>query len=94
MDGAALNHRDVFQRQNSYPNLSKESAVGADGVGHIVGVASGFNLEHWIGKRVLLTPGRGWESDPAGPEHKYGILGGQKGMIGEQRSEHLTCHNC
>lgn len=72
----ALNHRDVFQRQNAYPNLSSESPVGADGVGVVQGNG------HWGGKRVVFNPGHGWESDPAAPESTFGILGGQKGMIG------------
>ncbi|BFZ57731.1 hypothetical protein PYCC9005_004784 [Savitreella phatthalungensis] len=71
MIAGALNHRDVFQRQNAYPSLSVSSPVGADGVGVLGG-----------GERVLLTPGRGWESDRWGPEGKYGILGGQVGMPG------------
>lgn len=73
----ALNHRDVFQRQNAYPNLSAESPVGADGVGVVV-----EGPAHLRGKRVLFVPGHGWESAVAAPEGPYGILGGQKGMIG------------
>lgn len=87
MVAGALNHRDVFQRQNAYPSLSPTSAVGADGVGVLEG-----------GERVLLTPGRGWAADPRGPEGKYGILGGQIGMIGTfceynvvPRSEIVPC---
>lgn len=34
---------------------------------------------HWLGKRVILAPGRGWQSSPDGPEEDlYGILGGTK----------------
>lgn len=73
----ALNHRDVFQRQNAYPNMSSESPVGADGVGVVVSDHS-----KWSGKRVVFVPGHGWENSPAAPEGPYGILGGQKGMIG------------
>lgn len=72
----ALNHRDVFQRQNAYPNLSSASPVGADGVGVVQGTGK------LGGKKIVFVPGDGWESDPAAPEGKYGILGGQKGMIG------------
>lgn len=33
----------------------------------------------WLGKRVLLAPGRGWRDSPDGPEgDSYGILGGTK----------------
>ncbi|CCG81650.1 Putative uncharacterized protein [Taphrina deformans PYCC 5710] len=73
----ALNHRDVFQRQNAYPSLSVDSPVGADGVGVVTDGSAKLK-----GKRVLFTPGHGWESDPAAPEGAYGILGGQTGMIG------------
>lgn len=72
---AALNHRDVFQRQNSYPNLGLENIIGSDGVGVVVdGTLKG--------ERVLFQPGKGWESDTHGPEGPYGILGGQNGMSG------------
>lgn len=27
------------------------------------------------GKQVVIVPGKGWDSDPRGPEGKYGILG-------------------
>lgn len=74
----ALNHRDVFQRQNAYPNMSSESPVGADGVG-IVTKGGASQLQ---GQRVLFVPNRGWETDPVAPEGDHGILGGQKGMIG------------
>lgn len=32
----------------------------------------------WLGKKVILTPGRGWKDDPCGPESPkgYAILGG------------------
>lgn len=73
----ALNHRDVFQRQNAYPNLSPDSPIGADGVGFVVDGKSKFR-----DKRVLLMPGQGWESSPLAPESQYTILGGQVGMSG------------
>lgn len=68
----ALNHRDVFQRQNAYPNLSSSSPVGADGVGIIQG----------SNRRVVFVPIVSWESAVAAPDGNFGILGGQKDMIG------------
>lgn len=44
----------------------------ADGVGIIT------SSHAQKGKRVLLTPGYGWKTDPAGPEGAYAILGGTK----------------
>lgn len=73
----ALNHRDVFQRQNAYGNMSRESPVGADGVGIVKEGPPSLR-----GKRVVFVPGKGWETSSAAPEGQYGILGGQKGMIG------------
>lgn len=48
----------------------------ADGVG----VVTGPNDSPLKGKRVILTPGYGWDKDPAGPESPkgYAILGGTK----------------
>ena len=44
MLAGALNHRDVFQRQASYPNMSAESPVGADGVGIVVDAKGNSSL--------------------------------------------------
>lgn len=51
----------------------------ADGCGVVSGVGSSAS-KSWLGKRVILTPGRGWDKDPAGPEASdgYKILGGTK----------------
>jgi NADPH:quinone reductase-like Zn-dependent oxidoreductase len=49
----------------------------ADGCGVVTGVGSLANKK-WLGKTVILTPGRGWEDSPDGPEapRGYKILGG------------------
>jgi hypothetical protein len=50
----------------------------ADGVGIVVGAGSKAVESRWTGKRVLLAPARGWDSDPRGPEGPFAILGGTK----------------
>lgn len=49
----------------------------ADACGLVTKVGSAAD-KSWLGKRVILTPGRGWKDDPCGPEEEggYKILGG------------------
>ncbi|KAF4614488.1 hypothetical protein D9613_002477 [Agrocybe pediades] len=39
-------------------------------------IASGTPDDPLLNKRVFLTPTRGWNEDPQGPESRFGILGG------------------
>ena len=77
MHAAALNHRDLFLRQHLYPAPSFEVPLLADGYGVVTSVGSSAS-KSWMGKRVILTPGRGWKDSPYGPESPkgYQILGG------------------
>lgn len=77
MQASALNHRDLFLRQHLYPAVSFDVPLLADGYGIVTSVGSSAS-KSWIGKAVILTPGRGWKSDPVGPESAggYKILGG------------------
>ncbi|EPE28297.1 NAD(P)-binding Rossmann-fold containing protein [Glarea lozoyensis ATCC 20868] len=72
---AALNHRDFFLRQHLYPSPSFTTPLLADGTGLVVALGPNTS-QSWLGKRVLLTPGRGWDASPSGPEERYAILGG------------------
>lgn len=74
---AALNHRDLFLRQHLYPSPSFETPLLADGYGVVTAVGSSAS-KSWLGKTVILTPGRGWKDSPDGPESPtgYAILGG------------------
>jgi NADPH:quinone reductase-like Zn-dependent oxidoreductase len=50
----------------------------ADGYGVVTAVGSAAD-KSWLGKSVVLTPGRGWKDSPEGPESAsgyYAILGG------------------
>lgn len=77
---AALNHRDLFQRQNLYPGTTEGVTLLADGAGVVTATGSSPEAKKWLHKRVILNPGTGWKEDPDGPEdHRgYAILGGTK----------------
>jgi NADPH:quinone reductase-like Zn-dependent oxidoreductase len=65
---AALNHRDFFIRQHLYPAVAFDTPMLSDGSGTVVQLGKGVQNEGLLNKLVVLTPMRGWESDPDGPE--------------------------
>ncbi|KAF7721282.1 hypothetical protein EC973_004975 [Apophysomyces ossiformis] len=73
IQAAALNHRDVWILKGMYPGISPDSVMGADAVGIVVQNGPSASVE--VGQRVLLNPGRGWESDERGPEKDLRMLG-------------------
>ncbi|KAI9882947.1 MAG: formate dehydrogenase (NAD+) [Watsoniomyces obsoletus] len=78
---AALNHRDLFIRQHLYPSPAFDVPLLADGVGTVISTGSAELDSIWKGKRVILTPGRGWDRSAEGPDSEtgqYAILGGTK----------------
>ncbi|KAK1752063.1 hypothetical protein QBC47DRAFT_64383 [Echria macrotheca] len=77
LSAAALNHRDLFIRQHLYPGISFKAPLLADGYGVVVETGPGVSSP-LKGKAVLLTPSRGWESDPDGPEdggRRHSVVG-------------------
>ncbi|KAI0396211.1 NAD(P)-binding protein [Xylariaceae sp. FL0594] len=69
LHAAALNHRDHFQRQHLYPGLSFEHPILADGCGVVESAGPDTqSAAALVGKRVIVTPSRGWESAPEGPD--------------------------
>ncbi|KAJ6537728.1 hypothetical protein B0H19DRAFT_1180732 [Mycena capillaripes] len=74
MDAVAFNHRDLWIRKGMYPRIAFGSTFGADGAGTVIGAAD--PTDPLLARRVFLTPMRGWESDPNGPESNFGVLGG------------------
>nr|RBQ87621.1 hypothetical protein FVER53263_00022 [Fusarium verticillioides] len=77
LKAAALNHRDLFVRQHQYPAISLDHPMLSDGYGVITEVGRDVSNKSLLGENVLLTPMRGWISDPAGPEdpQKWSITG-------------------
>jgi NADPH:quinone reductase-like Zn-dependent oxidoreductase len=75
LKAAALNHRDVFLRQNLYPRLSFRSPMLSDGCGTVIELGSGCTNQ--LRKKVISTPFRGWDSNPEGPEDysKFSTIG-------------------
>lgn len=80
VSAAALNHRDLFIRHHLYPAISFTNPLLADGYGTVEAVGADVSRAHLLHKPVILTPMRGWEADPAGPEdqRKFSVTGGSK----------------
>ncbi|KAL2155653.1 hypothetical protein VTH82DRAFT_395 [Thermothelomyces myriococcoides] len=72
----ALNHRDIFIRQNKYPNISFDAPLFSDVCGEVV--EAGPSGSELVGRLVVLVPFRGWANDPAGPEDwsRFTTIGG------------------
>lgn len=68
LKAAALNHRDLFIRQHLYPKISFRSPLFSDGCGTVVEAGEGCKRIDLLEKLVILTPFRGWTSNPEGPE--------------------------
>ncbi|KAH7322176.1 NAD(P)-binding protein [Rhizoctonia solani] len=68
---AGFNHRELWIRKGLYPAIKEGSTLGADASGIVVS-----GPEHLLNKRVLIVPMVGWESNPRGPDGKFGIVGG------------------
>ena len=75
---AALNHRDLYIRQNLYPSISFTNPLLADGcaivIPHEDSAAGSKSLAAY--RRVIINPGTGWRDDPTAPEGTYTVLGG------------------
>ena len=77
---AALNHRDLFIRRHLYPGTTFGVPLLSDGCGIVSATGLSADAKRWLGKRVIINPGVGWESSPEGPEDPagYRYLGGTK----------------
>jgi NADPH:quinone reductase-like Zn-dependent oxidoreductase len=79
ISAAALNHRDLFIRQHLYPGISWTAPLLADGYGIVqeIGPDCSAATKALLNKPVIMTPSRGWESDPDGPEElmKFSTIG-------------------
>ena len=79
---AALNHREIWIRQDQYPGIDLDAPLLADGVATVLPPTSGSPSPSPAvralppGTRVLLNPGTGWAADPIGPESRFCVIGG------------------
>ncbi|CAK7198705.1 hypothetical protein SEUCBS139899_001369 [Sporothrix eucalyptigena] len=91
---AALNHRDVFIRQNLYPGISFENPLFADGCGVVEAVGAGCKRTEvaQVGASVVMAPCRNWISDPDGPEdyNAFSALGGATAVAAGTGTEYLS----
>lgn len=80
LTAASLNHRDFFVRQHLYPGTTFGVPLLSDGCGIVSATGVSADAKRWLGKRVIINPGIGWESSPEGPEDPagYRYLGGTK----------------
>ncbi len=80
LTAAALNHRDFFIRQHLYPGTTFGVPLLSDGCGVVSATGLSADAKRWLGKRVIINPGIGWESSSEGPEDPagYRYLGGTK----------------
>jgi len=76
LSAAALNHRDLFQRHHQYRAISFDNPILADGYGTVVEVGPSVKNSNLLNRPVILTPMRGWEEDPVGPEGLMAVTGG------------------
>jgi len=102
LKAAGLNRRDYWITQGLYPGMSAPCIMGSDGAGVVTAVGEGVE-ESWIGKEVIIYPGRGWGPSPEAQSDDFRILGmPDDGVFAEQivvpveqlvaKPEHLTIH--
>lgn len=67
----------LWARRHLYPGLSLENPLLADGAGIVIEIGSKVKRTELLNQAVILTPMRGWESDPAAPEdpHRFAVIG-------------------
>ncbi|POR31439.1 Putative zinc-type alcohol dehydrogenase-like protein YogA [Tolypocladium paradoxum] len=94
LSAAALNHRDLFMRRHQYPAISFTNALLADGYGVVVQTGPSVTRPGLLDKPVILTPMRGWESDPAGPEPGsiFTVIGGSRLSDAGSAQDYVVVH--
>ncbi|KAJ5233151.1 hypothetical protein N7468_006107 [Penicillium chermesinum] len=77
IEAAALNHREIFQRQNLYPKVSFRAPMMSDGCGTVIEEGPGCQTG-LLNKRVIMTVCRGWKTSQEGPEdwENFDTVGG------------------
>lgn len=96
LKAAALNHRDLFIRHHQYPAIALDHALLADGCGIVekVGASVGQDARRLLNQPVVLTPMRGWASDPAGPEPgtAFSVIGASKLTEAGTAQDYIAVH--
>ncbi len=71
---ASLNRRDVWIRQNKYPNIKLPAILGSDGCGVVISTGSEKD-KNLIGKKVVIYPGFNWGEENSFQRKDFTILG-------------------
>lgn len=80
---AALNHRDVWITKGQYAGITLPVIPGSDGCGVVVELGSTEDSV-WMGKEVIIQPGKDWGPLQSHQDIKYSILGmPENGTIAE-----------
>ncbi|KAH6687924.1 oxidoreductase [Plectosphaerella plurivora] len=93
LSAAALNHRDLFIRRHLYPGISFENPLMADGSGTVIALGPGASSS-LLNKLVILTPCRGWDSNPDGPENilEFSVLGATRSYPFGMAQDYIVVH--
>lgn len=74
---AALNRRDVWLRQGTYPGVSLPLVLGSDAAGTVVATGDGVDPSV-LGWEVVINPGLRWGARQAVQSDAFEILGGHR----------------
>ena len=74
LKAAALNRRDFWITQGSYPGIQAPCILGSDGAGVVEAVGEGGDRS-WVGREVIVNPALGWGSSPDAQCDTFRILG-------------------
>ncbi|MBI5472391.1 MAG: zinc-binding dehydrogenase [Ignavibacteriae bacterium] len=74
LKASAMNHRDLYIRQGTYPRTNYPIIIGSDGSGVVEDVAASVSRS-LIGSSVVINPGHNWGTNPNAQQREFKILG-------------------
>lgn len=74
LKASALNHRDYYIQQGTYPRITYPIIIGSDGAGVVVDV--GMHVPRsLINSEVVINPSHNWGGDPNVQSREFRVLG-------------------
>jgi len=74
LSAAALNRRDWYIQQGTYPRTRYPVIIGSDGAGVVADVGSNVSRS-LIGSEVIINPSHNWGADPKVQQRDFKVLG-------------------
>lgn len=74
LKASALNHRDYYIQQGTYPRTAYPVIIGSDGAGVVEKVGGGIDRS-LIGTEVVINPSHNWGDDPKVQQKDFRVLG-------------------